>query len=150
MRQNMQPRLIASTSVSSVEPVVVKPETVSYLTSDTIESAVVTNFETNRTGAVYDMEKAAGKNPYEMFLSGSVSLLTIENPNAKTDRELVIFRDSFASSLAPLLLDGYAKITLVDIRYLPSVRLGSFLTFTDQDVLFLYSAPVLNNSDTLK
>ena len=128
----------------------VKPETVSYLTSDTIESAVVTNFETNRTGAVYDMEKAAGKNPYEMFLSGSVSLLTIENPNAKTDRELVIFRDSFASSLAPLLLDGYAKITLVDIRYLPSVRLGSFLTFTDQDVLFLYSVNVLNNSETIK
>ena len=78
-----------------------------------------------------------------MFLSGSVSLLTIENPNAKTDRELVIFRDSFASSLAPLLLDGYAKITLVDIRYLPSARLGSFLTFTDQDVLFLYSVNVL-------
>lgn len=127
-----------------------KPETISYLTSDTIESAVVTNFETNRTGAVYDMEKAAGKNPYEMFLSGSVSLLTIENPNAKTDRELVIFRDSFASSLAPLLLDGYAKITLVDIRYLPSVRLGSFLTFTDQDVLFLYSVNVLNNSETIK
>lgn len=128
----------------------VKPETISYLTSDAIESAVVTNFETNRTGAVYDMEKAAGKNPYEMFLSGSVSLLTIENPNAKTDRELVIFRDSFASSLAPLLLDGYAKITLVDIRYLPSVRLGSFLTFTDQDVLFLYSVNVLNNSENIK
>ena len=34
-----------------------------------------------------------------------------------TDRELVIFRDSFASSLAPLLMEQYAKITLVDIRY---------------------------------
>ena len=128
----------------------VKPETISYLTSDTIDHAIVTNFETNRTCAVYDMEKAAGKDPYEMFLSGSVSLLTIENPNAKTDKELVIFRDSFASSLAPLLLDGYAKITLVDIRYLPSARLGSFLTFTDQDVLFLYSVNVLNNSETIK
>lgn len=128
----------------------VKPEKILYLTSDTIAHAIVTNFETGQTGAVYDMEKAAGKDPYEMFLSGSVSLLTIENPNAKTDRELVIFRDSFASSLAPLLLDGYAKITLVDIRYLPSARLGSFLTFTDQDVLFLYSVNVLNNSETIK
>ena len=62
----------------------------------------------------------------------------------------MIFRDSFASSLAPLLLDGYAKITLVDIRYLPSVRLGSFLTFIDQDVLFLYSVNVLNTSATIK
>ena len=128
----------------------VKPEKISYLTNDTIENAVVTNFETNQKTAVYDMEKAAGKDPYEMFLSGSVSLLTIENPSAKTDKELVIFRDSFASSLAPLLLEGYAKITLVDIRYLPSARLGSFVTFDKQDVLFLYSVPVLNNSETIK
>ena len=128
----------------------IPPEKISYLTNETIESAVVTNFETGKTGSVYDMEKAAGQDPYEMFLSGSVSLLTIENPDAKTEKELVIFRDSFASSLAPLLLEGYAKITLVDIRYLPSARLGSFLEFSDQDVLFLYSVPVLNNSETIK
>ena len=127
-----------------------KPEKISYLTNETIENAVVTNFETNQKTTVYDMEKAAGKDPYEMFLSGSVSLLTMENPDANTDRELVIFRDSFASSLAPLLLDGYAKITLVDIRYLPSARLGNFVTFDRQDVLFLYSVPVLNNSETIK
>ena len=128
----------------------VKPEKISYLTNDAIQHAVVTNFETNQKTSVYDMEKAAGNDPYEMFLSGSVSLLTIENPQASTDKELVIFRDSFASSLAPLLLEGYAKITLVDIRYLPSARLKSFLAFTDQDVLFLYSVPILNNSETIK
>ena len=128
----------------------IRPEKISYLTNDAIENAVVTNFETGKTGSVYDMEKAAGKDPYEMFLSGSVSLLTIENPNAETDKELVIFRDSFASSLAPLLLEGYKTVTLVDIRYLPSARLGSFLEFSEQDVLFLYSVPVLNNSETIK
>ena len=41
-------------------------------------------------------------------------------------------------------------MTLADIRYLPSSQMGKHLTFTDQDVLFLYSAPVLNNSETLK
>ena len=69
---------------------------------------------------------------------------------ARTDRELVIFRDSFASSLAPLLLEGYSRVTLVDIRYLSPAQLGRYLTFTDQDVLFLYSTGVLNNSSTLK
>ena len=49
-----------------------------------------------------------------------------------------------------LLVPGYAKVTLADIRYLPSSQMGKYLTFTDQDVLFLYSAPVLNNSETLK
>ena len=85
-----------------------------------------------------------------MFLSGPVSLLTIQNPNARSNRELVIFRDSFGSSLAPLLAEGYSEITLVDIRYLPSARVGQFVDFTGKDVLFLYSTQVLNNSEALK
>ena len=94
---------------------------------------------------------AAGRgDAYAVFLSGSKALLTITNPAAKTDRELVVFRDSFASSLAPLLAGAYAKITLVDIRYLQPERLGTWLTFDTQDVLFLYSAPVLNSSETIR
>lgn len=128
-----------------------QPDALRYLTSETLAECTVYNYETGRTGTVYDMEKASGNDPYELFLSGSVSLLTIENPNAKTDRKLIVFRDSFSSSLAPLLAEGYAKITLADIRYLPSVQMGKLLEFSaHQDVLFLYSAPVLNNSDTLK
>ena len=61
------------------------------------------------------------------FLGGSKSLISIENPNAKTDRELVMFRDSFGSSIAPLLAEDYAKITLVDIRYLPVSGLETIL-----------------------
>ena len=109
-----------------------------------------TNYETGKTGPVYDLDKATGSDPYELFLSGSVSLLTVDNPNARTDRELVIFRDSFGSSLAPLLLEGYSRVTLVDIRYLSPSQLGNFLTFDRQDVWFLYSTSVLNNSSTLK
>ena len=94
-----------------------------------------------------ESEKGEG---YDMFLGGSKSLITIENPNAATDKELVIFRDSFGSSIAPLFAESYSKITLVDIRYLPSEMVGRFVTFDNQDVLFLYSTPVLNNSVTMK
>ena len=125
-------------------------ESLSYLTNDTIDACRVTNYETGKTGPVYNLDKAAGSDPYELFLSGSVSLLTVDNPNARTDRELVIFRDSFGSSLAPLLLEGYSRVTLVDIRYLSPSQLGNFLTFDRQDVWFLYSTSVLNNSSTLK
>ena len=127
-----------------------EPDRLTYLTSDLLDDCTVYNYETGKTGSIYDLAKGAGKDPYELFLSGSVSLLTIENPHAETNRELVIFRDSFGSSIAPLLVPGYARVTLADIRYLPSSQMGKFLTFTDQDVLFLYSAPVLNNSETLK
>ena len=56
----------------------------------------------------------------------------------------------FASALAPLLLEQYRTITLVDIRYLASSLLPQYVTFTDQDVLFLYSAGVVNRSAMLR
>lgn len=125
-------------------------DTLYYLDNDVLRDCSVYDFETNTEIPVYDLEKTKGNDPYEMFLSGSKSLLTIENPNATTKRELIIFRDSFGSSITPLLAEGYAKITLVDIRYFSPNVLGQFLTFADQDVLFLYSTSVLNNSITIK
>lgn len=127
-----------------------EPDALTYLTGDALEKYRVYNYETDSWGGVYDLEKAEGRDMYEVFLSGSVSLLRIENPEAETERELVIFRDSFASSLAPLLAEGYRAVTLIDIRYIPSAYLGSYVDFSGKDVLFLYSTGVLNHSETLK
>ena len=85
-----------------------------------------------------------------MFLSGVAPLITIENPNAGTDKELVMFRDSFGSSLAPLLAEGYSKITVVDVRYMQSSLVGNFVDFENSDVLFIYSTALLNNSTAMK
>ena len=121
-----------------------------YLDNAVLKDCKVYDFETNAYIPVYDLEKTKGNDPYEMFLSGSKSLLTIENPNGSTEKELIIFRDSFGSSIAPLLAEGYSKITLVDIRYISPNMLDKFIEFTNQDVLFLYSTSVLNNSNTIK
>ncbi len=128
----------------------IKGEEIVYLTSDTIDSFKVTDHQNNKQTEVYDMERAYGKDPYEMFLSGPISLITIENPSADNDKELVIFRDSFASSIAPLISCAYSKVTLVDIRYINSAFVGSFVDFEKADILFLYSTLVLNNSETFK
>ena len=128
----------------------IEPDTLIYLENDTLSECRVYDGETDSYTDIYNMELAAGDDPYEIFLSGAKSLLTIENPAAPQEKELVIFRDSFASSLAPLLAEGYSKITLVDIRYLAPQLLGRFVDFHGQDILFIYSAPVLNNSTTIK
>ena len=128
-----------------------EPDTLTWLESETLRQCTVYDYETGKTGAVYDTAKLTeSRDPYDVFLSGARALLTIENPNAKTDRELIVFRDSFGSSMVPLLLEDYAKVTLVDIRYVSSAKLDSFLDFHGQDVLFLYSTLVLNNSASLK
>ena len=120
-------------------------ETISYIVSDTLEQATMYNVQTQKTTAIYTPE-AAEKDGYNFFLGGSVPLVTIDNPKGEAGRELVLFRDSFGSSLAPWLIEGYSKITLVDIRYIATSLIGNYLDFHGQDVLFLYSTLVLNEN----
>jgi len=127
-----------------------EPETMYILESDLLAGCRVYDYESGSYTDVYNMGKLDSRDLYDVFLSGSRSLLTIENPNAHTDRELILFRDSFGSAIAPLLLTDYAKVTLVDIRYIQIDVLDRFLEFDGQDVLLLYSVPVLNNSQTIK
>lgn len=125
-------------------------EKIQYFSGGYIDSLKVYDFEHSKNISVYDMEKANGKDPYEMYLSGSISLLSLDNPQSATDKELVVFRDSFGSSIAPLLASGYSKVTVVDIRYISSYVLGNFIDFDGADILFLYSTLVLNNSEQFK
>ena len=130
------------------------PSEIMYiLGSDILEGCTVTGFNTlgkPTTMQVYNEADLESADLYDIFLSGVEGYLTIENPAAQTDRELVIFRDSFGSSLAPLLVQSYAKITLVDIRYMNMDMLKMLMEFDDQDVLFLYSTLVLNNADAFQ
>ena len=127
-----------------------------YLTNDVLENCKVKDLESNAYIPMYDMEKLESKgvavaDPYEIFLSGpNRSILEIENPNAGNDKELVVIRDSYANAIAPLLAQGYSKVTLVDIRRVSPNFLGYFVDFTNADVLFLQSTLVLNDSSEIK
>lgn len=128
----------------------IEPDKITYLEQDLFSDCVIYDYENQKEIPMYDLELAAGRDGYEMFLSGSLSVITIENPNAATEKELVIFRDSFGSSIAPLLVEGYQKITILDIRYLNEKMIGNFVEFSNQDVLFLYSTSVLNNESSFR
>lgn len=127
-----------------------EPDVLSVMESDLLSECTVYDHESGKTGSVYDESKLESKDLYDIFLSGSRSLLTIENPNASTEKELIVFRDSFGSAMIPLLLTDYARVTAVDIRYIHPDLLDRFVDFHGQDVLFLYSTLVLNNSETIK
>ena len=125
-------------------------DVLSYIGSPLLDGCVVYDYETDSTGGVYDLT-AAEKAPYDLFLSGSKALLRIENPAAGNGRTLIVFRDSFGSSLIPLLAQGYGTVYAVDIRYLATDALARVVTFPEEaDVLLVYSATVLQNSVTLK
>jgi len=126
------------------------PDDISYCTSDALANCYVYDYENDKEIRLYDKAALTGRDPYEMFFGGNISLASIENPDALLDKELVVFGDSFSRSLLPLLAGSYSKITLVDIRYMWSGQVGNYIEFTDQDVLFLYSTSVMNNSITFK
>lgn len=129
-------------------------DTLLFLENDLLKNCSVKIWEsfnsfTEYSGA-YDYKKLGSMDSYDMFLYGTKPIVTIENPAAKNDREIIIFKDSFTNSLTPLLVESYRKITLIDLRLVNHTILDNFVEFTDSDILFLYSTMVVNNSSILK
>ena len=128
----------------------VAKENLVYRTNSFLDSILVYNYEKNERMPVYQEEYYSHVDPYDVFLGGATPLLVIDNPELEKGKNLIIFRDSFASSLTPLLISSYDKITLIDLRYIGTDYLESIIDFKDSDILFLYSDEVINNSFLLK
>lgn len=127
----------------------IEPDTLTYLTNDKLKNCKVFDFEKNAYVPMYADEKLGSVDTYDAFLWGPRSLMKIENPEGN-GKELVIFRDSFGSSLAPLLVSDYSTVTIIDIRNtrINYRNIGRFVDFSENcDVLFMYNTGTLNVSD---
>ena len=125
-------------------------EALNYLTNEELRACRVYNHETRKTTPVYDLAAFQNVDPYDIFLSGAVPLLEITNPAGDPKKELLVFRDSFGSSLVPLLVHGYGKVTVIDTRYISPEILPQYVQFRGQDALFVYSTMLFNNSSSLR
>lgn len=126
-----------------------KKENLTYLSNNIIDNTSVHHLEYGAR-KVYDIDKLGGTDSYDVFLSGPSALIEIENNSSTTDKELIIFRDSFSSSLAPLLIPYYKKATLIDLRYIRNDLLIDKVDYQNKDVLILFSTLIVNKSYTLK
>ena len=130
------------------------PDEINYLSNEITDSMVMTVIDEmgkRNEYPVYVTDMFKNNDPYDVFAAGAQHLVIIENPNAKSDKELVVFRDSFGSSIAPLIAMGYKKITLVDLRYIVPDFIKQISGFGDEaDVLFLYSTGLINGGRILK
>ena len=115
----------------------------------TLNSSVY-NYDTKKYTKIYDYNKLKSLDKYDIYLSGASSIIDIVNPTSISNKELIVFRDSYGSSLIPLLIDGYKKITVVDIRYVSSRILDKYIKFNNQDILFMYSVLTINNSFSIR
>lgn len=127
-----------------------EPEKLVYLTSDVFDGVEVKYLENDSLDSIYNFDKLDRMDAYEVYLDGASSFIEIINKNSSSDKELVVFRDSFASSIVPLIVPYYKKITLIDNRYISSSNYSSLIENNNQDVLFMYSTLLVNNSKSLK
>ena len=127
-----------------------EPDTMYYLTNGVLENCTVRCHDNGSTAGVIDLTKLGSKDLYDIFLSGGSAVLEITNPAGEAGRELIVFRDSFGSAMVPLLLNDYAKVWVLDTRYVNPAMLADFVEFADRDVLFLYSTLILNSSSALR
>lgn len=123
----------------------IKPDDFIYLNHPSIERARVYDPIKKDESSVYRFDKRDSIDPYDFFLGGARPIFLIRNGQAEGERKLVVFRDSFGSSLVPLLIPAYGEILVVDLRYVRAEAIKDELhSFFDADVLFLYSTTVLN------
>jgi len=81
---------------------------------------------------------------YDVFLGGLGPIIEITNPGSDSSEELVIFKDSYAHALSPLLAQHYHKVTMFDLRFVRRNMVIDNFDLDSSTVLFLYSTSVLN------
>ncbi len=138
------------------------PDKITYLTNEFINAVKVYNYK--YAGGVkieevpmYNMSLFGGEDSYNVFLSGAAGnpVMRIVNNKCENKDTLIVFRDSYGSSILPLLSEAYRTIYVIDIRsvdynivtgwnglyeYIPE------RVFEESDVLFLYSTLVFNSN----
>ena len=126
-----------------------KSDTLKYLYNKEFDNINITHLEYGKK-EVYDEEKLENLDSYDVFLSGASSFIEIKNNNLQDNSSLIMFRDSFASSLIPLLIPYYNEVIVVDLRYIDYSIVKEKIDLNNSDILFLYSTLIINSSDILK
>lgn len=126
------------------------PENLSYYTNSQIEKAEIKHLEFEDKKTVYDEEGLTHMDSYDVFLSGASAFIEINNKEANSQKNLLVFRDSFGSSLVPLLVEDYQTIYVVDLRYMDYQKAMSLMDKQIDELLFIYGSQSVNQSMNLK
>ena len=97
--------------------------------------------------SMYFREYLDVKDKYSSFLGQNSPIVTVETENAKSDKSLLVIKDSYAHSLVPFLTKEYGKVTMIDLRYI-NADFQMFVSLEDYDqILFMYNVITLSEDD---
>lgn len=99
---------------------------------------VVWESQALRKATLFDTAKLNTKNKYEVFLGGNFDKIEITTNNSNM-KSLLIFKDSYANCMIPMLTPYFSKIVVVDPRYY-SDEIDNLVEENDfTHLLFLYN-----------
>ena len=91
-----------------------------------------------KTTSLFDADKLNQKNKYEVFLGGNYDKVVIDTVSTSKNN-LLIIKDSYANCLIPMLTPYFAKIVVVDPRYMTDSIHTVMDEYSFSHVLFLYN-----------
>lgn len=104
------------------------------------DEVIVTYYETQeKSPSLYNSKKLKTKDKYSMFLNGNHPVLKVDT-TAKTNRNLLLIKDSYANSFVPFLTSSFNKIIVVDPRYFYEDIDSLIEEHGITDMLYLYNA----------
>lgn len=126
------------------------PDQISAYQTDRITGYTVNDGKTETEyPTVYFEEHLDKKDKYAYFLGQNQPIVTIHT-DSKSDKKLLLFKDSYSHSFAPFLANDYSEIVLVDMRYI-NVDIGKVVEVESfDDALFLFSTDVFTQQGLLK
>ena len=104
--------------------------------------------ENKKTASVFDSSKLKKKDKYEVFFGGNFSQIEIET-SAKSDKTLLLFKDSYANCLAPMLIPYFKKIVIIDPRYYTGNLAQTIKKENPTDMLWLYNVNTFLNDTSI-
>ncbi|MCM1364472.1 MAG: DHHW family protein [Faecalibacterium sp.] len=107
---------------------------------DGSKDSYVVSYESSgrKTATMFESEKLNQKNQYEVFLGGNYDKVIIST-NAVTTNTLLIIKDSYANCMLPMFTPFFAKIVVIDPRYLSDNLSGIMKEYQFTHMVFIYN-----------
>lgn len=126
-----------------------KPEDIVLYLKDKPYPLLVKYYDTKeKVTTLYDARKLEGKDKYEIFTGGNHSQIKIRT-NIKTKRKLLLIKDSYANAMLPFLINDFAEINVVDLRYYTGTMSDILNNNEVTDVLILYNVNTFNTDSSI-
>ena len=101
-----------------------------------------------KTTNFYKLKNLKKKDAYTVFGGSNHPVYKVETP-VRSDKKLLLIKDSYANSIIPFLSQNYRKIVIVDPRYYYDDVDDLIAAEGITDVMFLYNANTFFEDDSL-